>query len=810
MTSPPTAKRSIPWKIVGKDLGLVGLVITCYLPALRGDFIWDDDWWITENVAVQSPVGITRIWTDPNTNQQYYPLTSTSFWLEFRLWGRNPFGYHLTNVLLHACNAVLLGHVLRRIRIPGGWWAAALFAVHPVHAESVAWITERKNVLSCLFALLSTQAYFRFMEARQRRECFDRVGKLPSRDCEKTEALAQQGERTEIDQSVQFQPGPYRRDYLVALLTFLAALLSKTATCVLPLAWLVVWCWRNSSMKRGWIATLIPFLVLGGLAGGMTAWLEVHHAGAQGESWDLSWLQRIAIAGRAVWFDAWKLIWPANLMFVYPRWSLDGNAWELIAPALALAIVTIVFYLARGRIGSVPVSVIAAYVILLFPALGFFNVFFMRYSFVQDHFQYLASLVPIAALAAIIALARAQAQSTSRSAITFFCVIALGSLGAMTWTRAGIFQSSESLWRDSLAKNPDAWLPHNNLGVILLEDDQYADAVIHLQRALDIRPSFFETHFNLGYAYAGLHRLEDAIASIRRGLDISPNHSYEHYAIGHFLVQQGNIDQAVRSFRSALDIEPFQKDAHLALGEVLVQSNRDEDANIHFQSAVDRGSPFASDYRQLAELLLREAESGGRTSPAADADSPTETSTEPAVTQAIRLLRQAVALDPDDDASQFKLGLLLYHAKMHHAAADALESAVRLAPDNAPAAFILGTIRQAAGDRPAAIAAFQQAVQADPQHANAHYNLGTLWLDSRQAHQAVEHLTQAVRIMPDFADAHHNLAIALYQQGEYETAWRHVRIAERMGRPLEDRFVQALSAKRPEPFNNADRSPHRR
>jgi protein O-mannosyl-transferase len=130
---------------------LVVAVLIAYLPALQGGYIWDDNRYVTENPILPQPDGLAAIWTDPGATIQYYPMVFTTFWLEYRLWGLNPLGYHATNILLHALSALLLWAILRRLAVPGAWLAAALFALHPVHVESVAWVTERKNVLSGLF-----------------------------------------------------------------------------------------------------------------------------------------------------------------------------------------------------------------------------------------------------------------------------------------------------------------------------------------------------------------------------------------------------------------------------------------------------------------------------------------------------------------------------------------------------------------------------------------------------------------------------------------------------------------------------------
>ncbi|HUI07690.1 MAG TPA: hypothetical protein VL486_11875 [Verrucomicrobiae bacterium] len=237
---------------------LVVLVLVAYLPALRGGFLWDDNAYVTENQALRTPNGLGEIWFKPGTTPQYYPLVFTSFWLEYRLWRLQPFGYHLVNVLLHAANAVLLWRVLRRLEIAGAWWAAAIFALHPVMVESVAWVTERKNVLSCLFYLLAALAYFRFRPLTN-------GSVVRARDW---------------------------RFYPLSLAFFLCALLSKTVTCSLPAVLVLLLWWKGGRIEKRDARALAPLFGLGAALGLMTVWWEERLVGAGGAEWTLSFVQR--------------------------------------------------------------------------------------------------------------------------------------------------------------------------------------------------------------------------------------------------------------------------------------------------------------------------------------------------------------------------------------------------------------------------------------------------------------------------------------------------------------------------------------
>ena len=426
---------------------IVLLVFLAYLPALHGGFIWDDDFYVTNNPTLHDLGGLQRIWFKVGAVPQYYPMVHTTFWLEYHLWGLNPVGYHLINVLLHATAAILLWQVLLHLQIPGAWLAAVLFALHPVCVESVAWITERKNVLSAVFYFAAALAYLRFV------------------------ALEEPG-------------GPNRLRwywYLGALVLFMAALLSKTVTCSLPAALLLVCWWKKGRVQRGDILPLLPFFVLGVGLGLMTAWIEKYHVGAQGAEWSLTFGERCLIAGRALWFYAGKLVWPVHLTFIYPRWKIEPEVWwQWLFPIAAVGVVA-GLWLARRRIGKGPLVAVLFFAGTLGPALGFVNVYPMRYSFVADHFQYLASV-------GLITLCAAGLARIPRIIPATLVVL----LGALTWQQAGIYRNLETLWRDTLAKNPDCWMAHNNLGHLLSNQGRIDEAMEHYHKAIQINPNHYE------------------------------------------------------------------------------------------------------------------------------------------------------------------------------------------------------------------------------------------------------------------------------------------------------------------------------
>ena len=335
---------------------IVCTAAAAYLPALSGGFIWNDRDYVTQP-ALQSLAGLFRIWFEVGATQQYYPVLHTAFWIEHLLWGDAALGYHVLNLALHATSACLFVAVLRRLQVPGALLAGLIFALHPVGVESVAWISEQKNILSTVFYLLAALTYLRFDEGRS--------------------AFA----------------------YALATTWFVLAVLTKSVTATLPAALLVVLWWRRGRLEwRRDVVPLLPCLALGALGGLFTAWVEHSVIGAEGGDFSLDFYARCLVAGRAVWFYLGKLCWPANLIFIYPRWETDPETvWPLLYPAgVLVALAALWGWRRRSR---APLAAGLIFVGTLFPVLGFLNVYAFVFSFVADHFQYLA-IFPLAALAA--------------------------------------------------------------------------------------------------------------------------------------------------------------------------------------------------------------------------------------------------------------------------------------------------------------------------------------------------------------------------------------------------------------------------
>ena len=334
---------------------LFAAVLVAYWPSIRGGMLWDDDAHITRP-ALQSVQGLWRIWFDIGATQQYYPLLHSAFWLEHHFWGDSTTGYRLLNVVLHATASCLFALVLSQLSIRGAWLGAFLFALHPVGVESVAWISEQKNTLSTVFYLLAMLLYL------------------------------QNNEETNSGSSRLTQK------YFIAMSLFVAAILTKSVTATLPAALLVIVWWSRG--KLSWerdVVPLAPWLAVSIGAGLVTAWVERRYIGAMGSDFSLSLIERCLIAGRAIIFYLGKLLWPLNLIFIYPRWTASARVWWQYLYPIAVVALMVSAWLVRRRTRG-PLAALLLFTGSLFPALGFFNVYPFVYSFVADHFQYLAGL----------------------------------------------------------------------------------------------------------------------------------------------------------------------------------------------------------------------------------------------------------------------------------------------------------------------------------------------------------------------------------------------------------------------------------
>ena len=659
--------------------------------------LWDDDAHLT-TPALASVSGLARIWTDFQVTQQYYPVVNTAFWVMNRLWGTETFGYHAVNIVLHACSAWLVYLILKRWSLKGALVAAALFALHPVQVESVAWMSELKNTMSGLFYLLAACAYFRFDESRD------------------------------------------WRWYAAACIAFLMALGSKTVTATLPAALGVVFWWRRGRLDwRRDLLPLLPLFVAGIGAGIATAWLEVVWVGAQGGAFELSWIERVLLAGRAAWFYASKAVWPVPLMFMYPRWSIDASvAWQWIFP-IALAAAFAALWWRRDRARG-PLAAALFFCGTLFPALGFVNVYPFRFSFVADHFQYLAIigvLVPVAY--GVTTVAQRWRPGLQEWVVA---VLVAAPLFVLTYRQSLIYVDAETLYRESLASNPASVLAHNNLATLLLNGPEsgWAEAEAHAKTAVELEPDNAVAHNNLGLAWQRAGRLEDSVREHREAIRLDPELAEAHYNLGISLGALNRLDEAVASYRESLRLFPSQAAARSNLGQLLARQGRGAEGVEEIRAAIAI-DPESADLRMnLANVLL----AGG---------SPD---------QALAAYDQALLLRPGWGEAAFNKGMALRRLSRPAEALAALQIAQSALPTSPRVQVGLASLLVSMGRLEDAVIHYERALALPnpPNAAELHHDAGLVLAQMGRLPSAIAHFEAAIRLRPDFAAARASLARA--------------------------------------------------
>ncbi len=553
---PAWSHRAIDWTFAA---GLFLAVALTYQPAWNGGWLFDDDIQVIWP-QLYSWHGLYRIWFDVLATPQYYPMSFSAFWVEHKLWGDATLGFHLVNIFLHATAALILARILRRLMVPGAYLAAAIFALHPVCVESVAWITELKNTLSAVFYLGAILLYLYFDQTR----------------------------------NVWW--------YLIAFVLFTLALLSKTATVMLPAVLPVIFWWQRGRLSwKSDLLPLAPFFLASAVAGMITVWVE-RKTGAVGSEFDLALVERCLLPGRVIWFYLGKLFWPTHLVFFYPRWNVSRTVWwQYLFPAAALLLLAILWRL-RGQ-GRAPLAGLLCFAATLFPVLGFFNVYFFRYSFVADHFQYLASLGIITLFAAGVALLLKRAEGWKKVIGQMGCMALVVVLAVLSWRQSRMYTDAETLYGTTVDRNPDCPVAQNNLGEILARRGQRDEAIAHFRKALEVKPDYVEAHDNLGLALTHCGQSDEAIAHFRKALEIDPGYALVHNNLALALLYSGQPDEAMVHFRRALEINPELAETHSTLGAMLVDRGRGDEAIVHYRKALEIKPDYVEVHCNLAKAL---------------------------------------------------------------------------------------------------------------------------------------------------------------------------------------------------------------
>jgi len=499
-------------------IALVLTTLLAYRPVWHGTPLMDDQTYLITKPELRSFSGLVSLWIEPQTTKQYHPLVNTVFWLGNKLWGDAMLGYHLVNIVLHSISALLLWKILRRLDVAGAWLAAALFALHPVQVDSVAWLAELKNTLSGVFFFGSILAYLRFDQTRA------------------------------------------RGVYALALLLFCLGLLAKAIVAMAAVVLPIIFWWKRGRLewKRDF-RPLIPFALAGILSGLATAWMERKFSGAEGEAFAFSFVERLLIAGRAFWFYLGKSLWPSNLSFVYPRWEVNSQTWWQWLFPIAAACFFVTAWVLRQRWRWLFAGLLIFGAILL-PMLGFFNVTFFNYSFVSDHFQYLAILGVIVPLSAGGAALLNRFDGLPRVAGYGLAVALVAMLAVLTSRHSVMYRDVETCSRMVLEKNPNHWPTRNNLGTALLQKGDLDGALTCFEIALrnsPSRPGVQKNIFrNIGDVFSRKGMVDEAIAQFEKCLAMSPDFAEAHHDLANALRKKRQYPDAMAHYESALLLRP--------------------------------------------------------------------------------------------------------------------------------------------------------------------------------------------------------------------------------------------------------------
>lgn len=530
---------------------IVALSLLVYSSSLHGGFVLDDDLLVTENPLVQAPDGLYRIWLTREP-VDYWPLTNSVFWFEWHLWGANPTGYHAVNLFLHIIDCLLLWALLNRLKIPGGFLAAILFAVHPVNVESVAWIAQLKNVLSMLFFLLSICCYLQFDVLASPQKVAAR--KLPPQTSRKL------------------------LWYTLSLLAFVLAMLSKGSVAILPLVLLLIIWWQRERITRRDCLRVAPFFLV---AAGFTVinlWFQSHSTDEVIRNATL--VQRLLGAGAVVWFYLWKAILPLHLSFVYSQWDINpGNLLWWLPLAAAVAVTTLLVWQRNSRSSKWIRPVLFAWTffcLALLPVMGFTDVTYMRNSLVADHYQYIA-IIGVVALAAAAVYRGSQRRTPAwQCALNIGAGCVVAALLILTRQQAALYANAMTLYTNTAEHNPTSDLIQLNLGVEHYKAGQINDAVQHFQAALQINPSNDSAHMDLGTALISLGRLDDAIQQFQEVLRLKPSSAATaHCSMGIALIKAGRPRKAIEHLQTSLEINPKHLEACNNLAWVLATASDD-------------------------------------------------------------------------------------------------------------------------------------------------------------------------------------------------------------------------------------------
>ncbi|MBF0288882.1 MAG: tetratricopeptide repeat protein [SAR324 cluster bacterium] len=550
---------------------LILFTLVAYYPAIEAGFIIDDDKFFLTDQVLKVPEGLWEIWFAPSKNNgvwPYIPITRSTFWLEYQLFGQIPQISHSINIILHLISALLLWLGLKYCKVRGAWLIGVLFALHPVYVQSVAWITERKNVVSAIFYLLSFWSFFYF----DQKKCW--------------------------------------RWYGVALFLFVCAVLSKTSTIMLPL--LLIFCrlWLGFTWKKADMLSLLPFFLVAVAMGYFRIQFELLFFGASDSQFSLSFLERLIIAGHIPFFYVSKLLFPYPLIFTYSKWNIDPAQLAMYMPLMSLLITAmILFWKYQDGWGKSLFLGLGGFLVSLFPVLGFFNNAWTQFSFVADHWVHLPS-IPLLILLVQCLLLLLKAIEQREKALALYVNTGLWGviflmLGVLTWQQTGLYQNHKTLWQGTLEHNPDAWIAYQELGREALEEEKYQQALHLFDKTLTYKQNHIHTYNNRGVTYVHLDQYQRAIDDFTKALQINSEFDEAYHNRGFVYAHLNKYEQAMDDYNNALRYNKNYVAAYYNRGNLYGILKQPEKAIENYDAALQINPDYAQAYQNRGLLYMR-------------------------------------------------------------------------------------------------------------------------------------------------------------------------------------------------------------
>ncbi len=713
------------WGVAAGAALVAAAAFLAYQPCLTGGFIWDDHDLITNNELIKDSGGPFRIWctTDP---VDFWPMTNSTFWIEWRLWEMNSAGYHVTNMILHVVEALLVWTVLRRLSIPGAYLAAMIFALHPVNVESVAWIAQRKNLMAMLFFLISILWYLKSIKWA--------LGAHPNGA---QRALGRETASDLIHHS-SFIPHPSSfRWYWLSLAAFVLAMLSKGSVAVLPVLLMGITWWLSTQeivpiieprrtrllvYLRRYVWPMAPFFLVALVFTAVNMFFQT--IGLQEAIRVADYTQRLLGAGCVVWFYLYKALFPIDLSFVYAHWDIEAGNVLWWIPLFSALVVTAVLWLYRKSWSRGLLFAWGFFCVALLPVMGFSDVFFMRYALVADHYQHIAIIAAIGLASAFWAAWHRPASGWVRGAARAAAIAALGSLAFLTWQQSRQYLDEYTLFNDTIRKSPDCWMAHLNLGKALVDADRLQDAMDHFRQALVIKPDCVAAYNDLGNVFLRIGQANEAIENYRQALSIKPDYPNALNNMGNALNEIGRPEEAIEYCEKALRINPGYYEAWFNLGNSYLNTGRPQQAIEYYQQALE----LKADYPEALNNLGNALNQAGRPQ------------------EAIGRFQAALRLKPDFAEAHLNMGNALLSLGRLPESAEQYRKALALKPDCAQAHNNLGGILYNAGKRREAIEHFNQALRLKPQYPDVYYNLALAYADMRQTSEAMAAAGKALEL----------------------------------------------------------------